>query len=79
MTQYWLTTKDNPFDPFDEFEDWKKFDEQNGYFTLNLVARLCRDSDEMTEEMQNDMCNQAIDDILKYVQTGFYEKVVREV
>lgn len=77
MTQYWLTTTDNPFDPFDEFDDWKKFDEQHGYYTINLIARVCRDSDEMSEELQQQAWNDAIDDILKYVQTGFYQKLVR--
>lgn len=78
MTQYWLTTIDNPFDPFDEFDDWRRFDEQHGYCTLSLLARVCKSSDEMSEEMQNAAWNQAVDDILKYVQTGYYKKVKRE-
>lgn len=36
-----LTTKDNPFNPFSEYDDWKHFDENsNHYNTEAYVARL---------------------------------------
>lgn len=51
---FWLTTTDNPYDPFIEFESWLAFDEQTGYFTNGLLARLCLDSPNFSDE-QNDL------------------------
>lgn len=36
-----LTTKDNPYNPFTEYDDWKYYDEiQNHYDTEAYVARV---------------------------------------
>lgn len=39
IIEYWVTTTDNPFDPFTEYDDWYRFDEQKGYHTSGYVAR----------------------------------------
>ncbi len=52
--EFWLTTTDNPYDPFTEFESWLAYDEQTGYFTNGLLARLCLDSPNFSDE-QNDL------------------------
>ena len=38
----WLTTNDNPFDFFEQFDDWYKFDESKGYCTCSLIARITK-------------------------------------
>ena len=39
-TDILLTTKDNPYNPFTEYDDWKYFDEtQNHYNTEAYIAR----------------------------------------
>ena len=43
---YMLTTVDNPFNPFTEFDSWLAYDEQSGYNTNGLLARLTLDSNE---------------------------------
>ena len=40
--QLWITTNDNPFDFFTQFDDWYLFDESKGYHTCSLVARVAR-------------------------------------
>lgn len=35
-----ITTTDNPYDPFTHFDDWYLFDCEKGYFTMNLVNRM---------------------------------------
>ena len=39
ITEYWVTTTDNPFDPFTQWEDWYRFDMQHGYNLPGYVAR----------------------------------------
>ena len=40
-TDLLLTTKDNPFNPFTEYDDWKYFDETNKHYnTEAYVARI---------------------------------------
>lgn len=40
ITQNFLTTFDNPFDPNSQFEEWFRFDTQNKYYTCALVDRV---------------------------------------
>ena len=35
-----LTTYDNPFDPFTQFDSWFAFDTEKGYYTCSRIARL---------------------------------------
>lgn len=35
-----LTTRDNPFNPKEDYDKWKEWDEANGYYTESYVARL---------------------------------------
>lgn len=35
-----ITTEDNPFDPFTQWREWSEYDENNGYFTNQYLARL---------------------------------------
>lgn len=74
-----LTTKDNPFDPFDEVDRWRNFDEQFGYYTDSLLARLCVTSSEESEQKQKEAYEQAIHDVMTYCDFGIYEVVEREV
>lgn len=73
-----LTTIDNPFDPFEEWDDWYAFDEEKGYCTSGLVARITKTSNELSDEDQNDAVNEAIDEIIELHPDGFYKKVVKK-
>lgn len=53
MADQFLTTSDNPYDPFKDFDKWYAYDEQMGYHTCGLVARFARTSDSLSDE-QND-------------------------
>lgn len=35
-----LTTSDNPFNPHDDYDSWMRWDQDNGYFTSEYIARL---------------------------------------
>lgn len=70
-----LTTADNPFDPFTEFDKWQRFDEGKGYNTCAYLARIAKTSDELSETDQNLAIRSAIDEIVKMNILGIYKKV----
>lgn len=60
-----LTTVDNKFDFFTQFDEWKRFDEEFGYNTLGLIARFMDDKPEMSETEYNQAIDKAIDKVLQ--------------
>lgn len=64
-----LTTVDNPYDPFTEWDSWLAFDEQSGYHTCSLLGRLALTSDDLSEEENVIAINHAIEDILNLFPT----------
>lgn len=77
--KHMLTTIDNPYDPFDEFDLWLGYDETNGYFSSALLARVALYSDEMSEADQDLAIEQAINEIIKEDPTLNFKKVSKEV
>ena len=73
-----LTTEDNPYDPFDEFEEWFNFDVTQGYHTCAYLARVTTTSTDLTEADQLAATNEAIEEILELNLTGNYQVVERE-
>ena len=61
---YMLTTIDNPYDPFTQFDNWFAFDEQNGYCSCSLLARLALTSNELSDEDNQKAIDDAIDEII---------------
>lgn len=77
MIKYALTTIDNPFDPFDEFDSWYRFDMDKGYNCCSYLDRIARTSDQMSEEENAMEIKRAIDEIIKYDFRGIYKRVSR--
>ena len=75
MSASMLTTVDNPFDPFTQFDDWQTFDENKGYNTCSYLARVVKTSDELSEEDEALAIDQGIDEIVKENILGIYRKV----
>lgn len=73
-----LTTIDNPFDPFTEFDSWFQFDEEKGYHTCQFLAKISKASSEMSEQDYEYWNNLAIDEIVKFNVRGIDKKVTRE-
>ena len=74
-----ITTSDNPFDYFKDFDEWKAWDERHNYFTLNYLARIARTTPQLTPKEYYDEINRAVDEILDFNLTGNYVKVTAEV
>lgn len=74
-----LTTKDNPFDPFDNFDSWYMFDMDKGYNSSAYLDRIARTADSLSDEENMKEIERAIDEIICYDFQDIYRKVVREV
>lgn len=77
MAEVMLTTVDNPFDPFTQWEEWYAFDELKGYHTCGYLARIAKSSDELSELDEALAIQSAIDEIVKFNVLGIYKKVTR--
>lgn len=78
MTAPMLTTVDNPYNPFIDFDDWYSFDEQKGYHTCSYLARIAIVSEELTDEEYEMQINEAINEIIDFNLLGIYQKVTPE-
>lgn len=70
-----LTTVDNPFDPFTQYDEWSAFDETHGYYTPQLLARVVVTSSELSETDQDLAIEAAIDEVVEYNVSGKHRKV----
>ena len=74
MTYCMLTTKDNPYDPNEQFIPWFLYDCQKGYYSCSYLDRIAQTSEEMTEKEKNQEIERAIDEIIKYDFMNIYQK-----
>jgi len=71
----WITTIDNPYNPFTQWDDWYAYDESNGYHTCSYVARITITSIELSDEDQQIAIYNAINEIVRMNINGLYKKV----
>jgi len=76
MAESMLTTVDNPFDPFTQYDEWYRFDTSAGYNSCALLARIVRTSDELSEPDDSAAIEAAIDEIVRENVSGMHRKVV---
>lgn len=74
-----LTTFDNPYDPFDQYDDWLQFDLEAGYSTNSYLARIAMLSESLSDKEVSDEIERAIDEIIKYDFRNIYKKVKKDV
>jgi hypothetical protein len=75
--EYMLTTFDNPYDPFTQWDEWYAWDNTNGYCTPGLLARVAYSSDEISPADQFWAIQNAIDEIIRENVSGMHRKVKR--
>ena len=78
MADVMLTTIDNPYNPFTEWNEWLQFDLAMGYDTSGYLARVTITSDELSEADQDWAIEDAIDEIVRENVLGIYKKVENE-
>lgn len=75
MAQHMLTTVDNPYNPFKDFDAWYQWDTAAGYHTTSFLARIVRSSDALSDADQALAIEQAIQEIVKENVNGMYRMV----
>ena len=74
--EFFITTADNPYDYFTQFDEWLAFDRVNGYYTLEYLARIVKDAPDLSEEQENEEIESAIDKIIEW-NGSMYKKVYK--
>ena len=74
IPEVFITTADNPFDYFTQFDDWLAYDRQMGYYTLEYIARVAKTSDDLSDLDNQLEIESAIDSIIEW-NGSMYKKV----
>lgn len=69
-----LSTVDNPYDPFTQWDDWFHFDQEHGYNSCSVLARACPQVDGLPDEVASRVIDEAIDTILSLDRLNIYVK-----
>ena len=78
MNDVMLTTIDNPFDPFTQWDEWKRFDEDMQYYTCEYLARIAKTSDDLSDADNESAIEDAINEIVSLNILGVYRKVFKK-
>lgn len=70
-----LTTFDNPYNPFEQFDSWFQYDVDKGHHSCSFLDRIARTSDQLSEKENDEEIERAIDEIIKYDFENKYRKV----
>lgn len=76
--EYMLTTIDNPFNPFIDFDRWYGFDITQGHRTSEYIARIAVDSALLSDEERSEEYNRAIQWILDNDVLGLYVRITKD-
>ena len=75
---FMLTTIDNPWNPFTQWDEWYAYDQSKGYDTPGYLARITKTSFDLSEAEQDRSINDAINEIVQMNIRGIYRKVNRK-
>ena len=79
MREVAISTYDNPYDPFENFLEWYRYDCDKGYGSCQILDRLTEVYEGMTEKEYQEEMERGIDKLVKADPLNIYIKVVREV
>ena len=77
MDDVMLTTVDNPFDPFTQWDEWYTWDASAGYHTPGYLARIVKTSYDLSEYDQDLAIVDAMNEIVDEHNNGFYKIISR--
>lgn len=79
QTQHMISTDDNPYNPFEKFDQWYAYDQAHGHRSLELLARLARPTDAMSDQEQSQEIEHTIDEISNKLYSTDGEKLVHYI
>lgn len=71
-----LSTYDNPFNPFDDFDIWWKTDLSLGHDCCGYLAKVANTSEIFSDSVNNELIDNAMNEIIESDPT-IYRKVTR--
>ena len=74
MGDFAITTIDNPFSPFTQFDEWFSYDVFHGHRTCEKLATLANTSIYLSEEENDSEISAAIDKMIE-IEPLLYKKV----
>ena len=77
-SEYMLTTIDNPYNPFKQFDSWFLFDVEKGYNTCAYLDRIARTSDQLSDIENDEELERAMNEIISNDFMNIYKKVKKE-
>lgn len=72
-----LTTIDNPYNPFEQWDEWYAMDHQLGHNTCEFLARVADAPDNLTPEQTDKLLIAVIDEICRLNVRGIDKKIYR--
>lgn len=72
---FMLSTIDNPYNPFTQFDEWNSYDIEKGYNTCAYLARITKSSEELSDVEEELAIDDAINQIVSMDILGIYIKV----
>lgn len=78
MSLVMLSTKDNPYNPITNFDEWFAYDMDMGYNSCGLLDRIAKTSDALTDSENFYEIERAIDEIIQFDPTNNFIKIVKE-
>ena len=73
-----ITTFDNPYNPFDEFNLWLMFDKEKGYNSCERMMRLANITEDMTQIEIDAECDRAMDRLIELDFTNTFTRFFRD-
>ena len=78
IDEFMLTTLDNPYNPFTNYDEWFNFDTTKGYNTCGYLARITNASNELSPSDEAIAIDKAMDEIVEMNVFGNYIKVKKD-
>ena len=72
MSQIMLTTVDNPFSPFTQWDEWWAFDHWHGYKCCEILGNVADTSPDLSDEDTEEAIDEAIRAIVRNDPTNMY-------
>jgi len=82
MKETALTTIDNPYSPFSQFDEWYNFDTEKGYDCCGYIDRMKqiekKETSYLSAEKEDQIIEEIIDEIVNTDPTGLFIKVEKQ-